>query len=209
MGTWLLKSHCQVLPGCTRATSVWFWSLQPFLQAKLGPDSWYRRCWKQLRSIWCRTSQTGTPGFQAELLSAFLVNKVKTGLWSVLLVFVSLFHRGRKKARRHEEMDVVKVSNSCRAHDKNQQDFLPRIYGVCMFKYAHTQRYATFCTLRQVLLPRFGLCPACFGEVWGVGYTQLWEFLYDLCNLLGTGPMCDDGFGPQVLTTGLLSACFL
>lgn len=66
-----------------------------------------------------------------------------------------------------------------------------------MYKYAHGQSCTTFCTLRQGLLPSFGLFPAWLCTDGGAGYTQSCErFCAHLCHLLGAVAVCDDGLGP-------------
>lgn len=99
------------------------------------------------------------------------------------------------------------MSSGGRGRLRNWKDFLPN--GVCMYKYAHEQSCTTFFTLRQGLLPSFGLFPAWLWAVQGAGYTQSCERFYaHLYHLLGAVAVMM-ALGLQVLMTGLLSAYFL
>lgn len=85
-------------------------------------------------------------------------------------------------------MDVEHLSETGRI-------FLPN--GVSMYKHAHGQSCTTFFTLRQGLLPSFGLFPAWLWAAGGAGCTQSCERFYaHLCHLLGAVALCDDGLGP-------------
>lgn len=85
-------------------------------------------------------------------------------------------------------MDVEHLSETGRI-------FLPN--GVSMYKHAHGQSCTTFFTLRQGLLPSFGLFPAWLWAAGGAGCTQSCERFYaHLCPLLGAVALCDDGLGP-------------
>lgn len=99
--------------------------------------------------------------------------------------------------------------------------FLPTIYGVCMYKYAHAQSCTTFCTLRLGLFPGLGLFPAWFWAARGA-HSELWEVLYTplsppgCCSCLWWWPWASrfwwqDYFLPIFFNDcclGLLSLCF-
>lgn len=168
-----------------------------YFKLKWALIHWHRRCWTLLNTapvFWTCVQNISKKVFvSGSAPTRVLITQVKTGLGSGLSLSMSLFHRSKKNATCQKGADVVTMRNGGRARLGNWKGFLPD--GVCTYKYAHEQS-CTFCTLRQGLLPSFGLFPVWLRAAWGAGYTESCERFYThLCHLLGAVAVCDDGLG--------------